>query len=105
MKIKISNKFIGKSQKSEAAEEVETQKPVEVVTGSGKVEKELALGKNMSIIRFVDALVERGQELRASDIHLDPENDVVRIRFRIDGVLQDLYQVPKELQDGVISRI
>ena len=70
-----------------------------------KMLKELELGKKMSIIRMIDALIECAQELRSSDIHLDPENQLVRVRFRIDGVLQDVYQIPKAVHDEVISRI
>jgi type IV pilus assembly protein PilB len=77
----------------------------EILQSAGKIEKELALGNHMSIIRMVDYLVECGQELRASDIHLDPEEKIVRIRFRIDGVLQDLYELPKNLHEEVISRV
>ncbi len=77
----------------------------EVNKAGEKMEKEIALGGKMSIIRMVDCLVECGQELRASDIHLDPEDKIFRVRFRIDGVLQDLYELPKNLHEEVVSRI
>lgn len=41
----------------------------------------------------------------ASDIHINPEEDQLRVRFRVDGVLRDSYHLPKHLQDAIISRI
>ena len=69
------------------------------------VEKELAKGAGLSIIGLVDCLVEHANEVRASDIHIDPLADKVRIRFRIDGVLQDVFSLPKNIHAEVISRI
>src|SRR3989338_626249 len=69
------------------------------------VKKELGHGVNISIINLVDQLIEKAHELRASDIHIDPLEVRVRIRFRIDGVLHDIYSFPKEINHEVISRI
>jgi type II secretory ATPase GspE/PulE/Tfp pilus assembly ATPase PilB-like protein len=41
----------------------------------------------------------------ASDIHLNPEENELRIRFRVDGVLRDAFHLPKNLQEAIISRI
>ncbi len=41
----------------------------------------------------------------ASDVHLNPEEELLRVRFRVDGVLQDSLHLPKNLQEAVISRI
>ncbi|HHS12529.1 MAG TPA: type II secretion system protein GspE [bacterium] len=41
----------------------------------------------------------------ASDVHINPEEDQLRVRFRVDGVLRDSYHLPKHLQDAIISRI
>lgn len=70
-----------------------------------KVKTELSLGVNLSIINLVDSLIEHAQSLRASDVHLDPSEKGVRVRFRIDGVLQDAYLCPKEIHGEIISRI
>lgn len=72
---------------------------------TNNVEKELARGTNLSIISLLDCLIERAHEVRASDIHIDPLVDKVRVRFRIDGVLQDVYTFPKTIHPEVISRI
>lgn len=69
-----------------------------------QIKKELS-SNNPSIIKIVSCLVEAGQEMRASDIHLDPESESIKVRFRIDGVLRDLIELPKKLHEEVISRI
>ncbi|HPU56733.1 MAG TPA: GspE/PulE family protein, partial [Verrucomicrobiota bacterium] len=60
-----------------------------------------------SIIRFVNQVLKDAIELRASDIHLEPFEDEFRIRYRIDGVLQDI-PVPAQLkrfQPAIVSRV
>ena len=59
----------------------------------------------ISVIRLVDNLVESAFEMRASDIHIDPAEKELRVRFRIDGVLHDTFKLPKDLQSEVITRI
>jgi type II secretion system protein E len=64
-------------------------------------------GDEASIIRFVNQVLKDAIELRASDIHLEPFEDEFRIRYRIDGVLQDI-SVPAQLkrfQPAIVSRV
>lgn len=70
-----------------------------------KVEKELKREAAISIVALVDALIEEAHALRASDIHIDQSGKDVKVRIRIDGVLQDAYTIPKEIQSEVITRI
>ena len=70
-----------------------------------KVKNELSRGSALSIITLVDGLVEEAHEMRASDIHIDPREKDVLIRMRIDGVLQDVHILPKDIQPEVVSRI
>ena len=56
-------------------------------------------------IRLVDSIIERGVSDRASDIHVEPQEDQVLVRMRIDGVLHNILTIPKELQQSVTSRI
>src|SRR5579864_2689014 len=63
--------------------------------------------EDASIIRFVNQVLKDAIELRASDIHLEPFEDEFRIRYRIDGVLQDV-PVPAQLkrfQPAIVSRV
>ncbi|MCH8274205.1 MAG: type II/IV secretion system protein, partial [Armatimonadetes bacterium] len=57
------------------------------------------------VIKLTNALMARGIAMRASDIHIEPQQRRVRVRFRIDGLLQEVMSVPKDLQHPLISRI
>ena len=57
------------------------------------------------IIRMVSMLMVEAHRLRASDIHLEPLDKKFRVRFRIDGVLQEMQAPPKRLQSAIVSRI
>ena len=57
------------------------------------------------IIRMVTSLLSEAYTLRASDIHLEPMESYFRVRFRIDGVLQEMQSPPKRLQSAIISRL
>lgn len=57
------------------------------------------------IVKLVNATIAQAVNDRASDIHIEPQSDGVRIRHRIDGVLHEVSNLPKNLQSGVISRI
>jgi len=66
-----------------------------------------AAAEDASIIRFVNQVLRDAIELRASDIHLEPFEHEFRIRYRIDGVLQEV-PVPSQLkrfQPAIVSRI
>jgi len=78
------------------------------------VDENAAAGTNLdeaaedaSIIRFVNQVLKDAIELRASDIHLEPFEDELRIRYRIDGVLQEV-PVPaqiKKFQPAIVARV
>jgi len=61
--------------------------------------------EKISIINLVDEIVAYAFETRASDIHFEPEEDKLLIRFRIDGVLHNILDISKDLQPEIISRI
>lgn len=70
------------------------------------IEKELSLPiTDISIIKLVDSIVEYAYNSRASDIHIDPTEDQVNVRFRVDGIMHNIFTLPKEIQEEVISRI
>lgn len=56
-------------------------------------------------IRLVDTIIERGISDHVSDIHIEPREDDMRVRMRIDGMLHDDLAIPKELQQSVTARI
>jgi len=89
--------------------------------GYGEIEKQLALisipselaGGRLDISADADAplvqalnlIVEEAVKARASDIHIEPEEDRLRVRYRIDGTLQDLMSLPVNIHLALISRI
>ena len=66
---------------------------------------ELVREKHASIIEIVDKLIHEAHAARASDIHIDPKSENVRVRLRIDGVLQERYVCAKNMHNEIISRI
>lgn len=67
--------------------------------------EEISRGHDISIINLIDCLIEKAHEGKVSDIHIDPAGKNVRVRFRIDGVLQEAFQFPKSIHNEIISRI
>jgi type II secretory ATPase GspE/PulE/Tfp pilus assembly ATPase PilB-like protein len=57
------------------------------------------------IIKMVTLMLVEAYKLRASDIHLEPMDRRFRIRFRIDGVLQEMQNPPKKLQSAILARL
>ena len=57
------------------------------------------------IIKLLNVLVSEGLKRRASDIHIEPYYDRVRVRYRIDGVLQEFSALPKKIQNALLTRL
>jgi general secretion pathway protein E len=61
--------------------------------------------EDQHVVAIVDWLLQYAFDSRASDIHLEPRRETGNVRFRIDGVLHDVYQLPAPLMPAVTSRI
>jgi Type II secretory pathway, ATPase PulE/Tfp pilus assembly pathway, ATPase PilB len=72
---------------------------------NGLVETEIAKDAAASTARLIDTIIEEAHNLRASDIHIDPQNGNVRVRYRIDGRLADFHFLPLRFCPEIISRI
>ncbi|MBN2428950.1 MAG: type II secretion system ATPase GspE [Deltaproteobacteria bacterium] len=57
------------------------------------------------LIRFVNSLITQGYKQRASDIHIEPYESEVAIRYRVDGILYDILRPPRRVHAGLVSRI
>jgi type IV pilus assembly protein PilB len=64
-----------------------------------------ALEDDAPIVRFVNLLISQAIQDRASDIHMEPGEHDLGVRYRIDGVLHEMQRAPKNIQNGVISRL
>ena len=63
------------------------------------------IGQDDNITELIDSVIKTAMEKRASDIHIEPEKDEVRVRYRIDGELFTATSIPKEKQPQVIGRL
>jgi len=57
------------------------------------------------IVKLVDLILSEALRKRASDIHIEPEVDGLRVRYRIDGALHEIIQLPKKNQNAIIARL
>lgn len=65
----------------------------------------LDVANKAPVVRLVNALFFQALQRRASDIHLQPCPDKCQVRFRIDGVLYDTFELPRQIQEPVLSRV
>jgi type IV pilus assembly protein PilB len=73
------------------------------VGGSGESREELAMVA--PVVKLIDEIILDGVRKRATDIHFEPEKSLLRVRYRIDGVLHQGPYIPKKLERAVNSRI
>ncbi len=78
---------------SEAAQEEEEQQP------------EFDSVEDAPIVRAINQIIAQAVNQRASDLHIEPQERDVRVRFRLDGVLHEVMRIPRALHSGVTSRI
>lgn len=57
------------------------------------------------VVRLVQKIIEEAIRSRASDIHIEPMEDKLRIRYRIDGICQEIESPPRRLQEAIIARV
>lgn len=82
-----------------ALREVASVKPAEEAEAGPEILREAPVSN------IIDQLLEYAIKSRASDIHIEPQEDRTRVRYRIDGILQEKILLPKGVHDALISRI
>jgi type IV pilus assembly protein PilB len=87
----------------EALEDFKTQREKEVKVQARPVAQENIEGA--PIIRIVDVILSNAIEANASDIHIEPSDVDVRVRYRIDGILHTSLMLPKHVHPAIISRL
>ncbi len=93
----------GKSAQSQIIGDVETR--VDELAFDADIQQLKDLASEAPVIRLVSLLITNALEMRASDIHVEPFENRLHVRYRIDGVLHDVESPPKRLSAAVISRI
>ncbi len=78
---------------------------IEVSDDKDELSKVKEIVDDAPIVKFVNLLITQAIQDRASDIHIEPAERDMRVRFRIDGVLHEIMRSPKTIQSGVISRL
>lgn len=74
----------------------------EEITDLNKVEEVI---KEAPVAKIVSTVIEYAMKARASDIHIEPLEDRTRVRFRIDGILQERLVLPRKVHEALISRV
>ncbi len=74
-------------------------------TDAAEIEHLRDMASEAPVIRYVNTMIARALEMRSSDIHVEPFEKEFRIRFRIDGVLQEQESPARELRAAIISRL
>jgi len=84
----------------ELSKELSKEKELKIV--SGKIP---TITEEAPIIKAVAVIVKHAVESRASDIHIEPQEDKIRIRFRIDGIMGTALVLPKTIHSSIVTRI
>ena len=71
----------------------------------GDIEEAIRESQTPPIVKIVNLILIEGLSRRASDIHIEPYEDMLKVRYRIDGRLKDAMTLPKENQSAVLARI
>jgi len=93
-------KFSGMSEQVEAL----ASEAADALDSEAGVTVEAAV-EDAPIVKLVQAIMTQAAADRASDVHIEPTETDVRVRFRVDGVLHEIMHSPKSIQGGLISRL
>ena len=78
---------------------------IDVLDDDDDLSKVKEITEEAPIVKFVNLLITQAIQDRASDIHIEPAEKDLRVRFRIDGVLHEVMRSPKSITSGVTSRL
>ncbi len=101
----------GAANLQQVLEELSTEVSEEEVDQKTRITKELELAEAVKesetppIVKLVNLMLIQALRRRSSDIHLEPEEDCLRIRYRIDGDLHDIHRLPKKNQNAILARL
>ncbi len=104
-------RFYGKSEAERAARDYVKQTGVAPVAATSQASLAIATQANeieeesTPIIKFLNTIIENAVNNHASDIHIEPIEDELRVRFRLDGVLREIMKTPVAMAGPVISRV
>lgn len=105
--------WIGKLyfQNSELIDDLKDESEMDIVVEEEFQDPEASIvilgdqSSNAPAIRYVNTILKQAIQERASDIHIEPQENNLKVRFRIDGILAEIATIQKKYQQGIISRI
>ncbi len=104
--VEIEDQNVGNNDLQDILEVIEAQEDKEI---SGEQEQSVQdlekLAEEAPVVKMTNMVLIQAITQGASDIHINPEEDQLRVRYRIDGVLQNSHNLPKNLQEALVSRI
>ena len=102
----INNFFETKRETEKLMEEISLDENIIIMEESlwNQVEKEFEDESNI-VARFASSLITEAIEKKASDIHIEPRNDKYVVRYRTDGILRQILEVPSKIENLLISRL
>jgi type IV pilus assembly protein PilB len=68
-------------------------------------ERTASVDEHAPVVQVVDSIITQALRDRASDVHIEPSDNVIYVRYRIDGVLKDVLELPASMGTGLLSRI
>lgn len=96
-------KYFGKQTAEKAVQEFEKEyESTEVKEETDEASKEI---DNAPIVKYVNSIIENSIRNNASDIHIEPEDDGIRVRIRVDGILTEIMKSPLNMLNAIITRI
>jgi type IV pilus assembly protein PilB len=94
----------GKQQAMEAAEQYKQEQMIELVADITEDDTNDPV-KSAPIVKLVNTILEQSVRHRASDIHIEPYESMIRVRFRVDGKLQNMFEYETTLLNAIVARI
>ncbi|PIQ89419.1 MAG: secretion system protein E [Candidatus Omnitrophica bacterium CG11_big_fil_rev_8_21_14_0_20_42_13] len=102
----IKDEIVKEKEKTEEKEKqgegISLQKPVDEVIDVEEITK---ISQDTAIVNMVNGIIRDAIEMRASDIHIEPYSDVLRLRYRVDGIMREMTPLFRENTNAIIARI
>ena len=105
LSIKANNKTLQSLNNNEKYDFFDTEDNKEFIDNEDIFDEAEFQGNSDPVIKAVGSILSASEKLRASDIHAETLEERMRIRYRVDGVLQDVYTLPKARSKAIVSRI
>jgi len=99
----INEVFDASTRTSEALEQLKTEEGG--TERARRTRAEVAAASEAPIVRLVDSIIESAMAMRASDIHFEPQERFLRVRYRVDGTLLDQAEIPRPQMPAVTARL